>query len=166
MDRLLQGRAASPSSQEYEEHDDFVVVDESPHIKWDGDQTKYVPPKTLEATVAAAKSACVETAKAAVGSALQVASTVVSEVGERGGTLLLGVDRRDRRRRYIQDRILEARRLRALGEGLGRCVDESEETEASYESGGEFEEAKLVAPGLGKDIGDRSSGMIELLNNV
>ncbi|MCJ1401086.1 hypothetical protein MMC11_004298 [Xylographa trunciseda] len=167
MDRLQQNRAASPSSEEYEEDDDFVLVDDSHHVKWDGDQTKYVPPKTLEATVAAAKTACVETAKAAVGSALQVASTVVSEVGGKSGTLLSGVDRRDRKRKYIQQRILEARRLRALDEELGEeYVDESEEAKTPYEGAGEFEEAKLVAPGLGKGVGDSSNGMLELVTNV
>ena len=123
-------------------------------IPQDGDQTKYVPPaKTLEATVAAATTACVESAKAAAGTALQVASTVVSEVGERSGRMLSGGGRRDRERRYIQERILEARRLRAS--------DESEEAQGSHDSGDRFEEATLVAPGSGKDTGDGSNGMID-----
>jgi len=117
--------------------------------------------------VAAANAACVETAKAAVGVALQVASTLMSEVGVKSGTLLSGVDRRDRKRKYIQERILEARRLRALDGGFEEeDVDESEEAKAPYQSGGEFEEAELVAPGLDKDIGDSSNGMVELVINV
>ncbi|MCJ1384150.1 hypothetical protein MMC17_007266 [Xylographa soralifera] len=167
MDRPLQNRAASPSSGEYEEDDDFVVVDDAHDIKRDGDQTKYVTAKTLEATVAAAKTACVESAKAAAGSVLQVASTVANEVGERSGTLLSGGDRRDRQRRYVQERILEARRLRALNDGLEEeYTDESEEAQQLRESGGGFEEAKLVAPGLCRDKGDGSSDMIELLTHV
>ncbi|MCJ1438998.1 hypothetical protein MMC27_008388 [Xylographa pallens] len=158
MDRPPQNPGTSFSSEEYEQDGDFVVVDEPHHVKWDGDQTKYIPPKTLEGTVAAAKSACIESAKAAAGSALQVASTVVSEVSERSGTLLFGGDRRDRERRHVQERILEARHLRAL--------DEPKEAQPSHESGDGFEEAKLVVPGLGKDTGDGSSGMKELFTNV
>ena len=108
--------------------------------------------------MAAAKTACVESAKAAAGTALQVASTVVSEVSERSGTLLFGGDRRDRERKYIQESILEARHLRAL--------DESIEAQPSHESEDGFEEAKLMVPWLGTDTGDGSSGMTELFTNV
>ena len=110
--------------------------------------------------MAAAKTAFVESAKAAAGSALQVASTLASEVGERSGKLLSGGDRRDRQRRYIQERILEARCLRALDEGLEEeYMDESEKVQQSYQNTDGFEEAKLVTPGLGKDTGNSSSGM-------
>ncbi|MCJ1316923.1 hypothetical protein MMC15_002244 [Xylographa vitiligo] len=160
MDRPHRNRGTSPSSEGYEENDDFVVVNDPLHVKWDGHQTKYVPTKTLEATVAAAKTAFVESAKAAAGSALQVASTLASEVGERSGKLLSGGDRRDRQRRYIQERILEARCLRALDEGLEEeYMDESEKVQQSYQNTDGFEEAKLVTPGLGKDTGNSSSGM-------
>ena len=144
-----------------------LSADSTSIISKDEDQAKYVPPKTQETAVAAAKTVCVETAKAAVSSALQVASTIVAEVGERGGMMLSGADRRGCRRMYIQGRILEARRLRALDEGLGKeYVDENIAIQASHHDRDEFEEARLMAPGLCKDIGNSTHGMVGLATSL
>ncbi|MCJ1476997.1 hypothetical protein MMC13_005668 [Lambiella insularis] len=81
--------------------DDYEVLSNDQFAEWDGDQTKFLAPTTLETTLTAASYACIDTAKCGWGSIQAAAGKIAHEVSASVAAVIAP-----------NQRLLEARRFR------------------------------------------------------